>query len=254
MYTLKAGFAQGITVGSEFAIVYDYVESPFNPPLATLRVKSSEACRAVLEPIPNATVGVLYPPMCARQVRCGPGHELRVHFTEPVTRFLNVQHGALVAKRADIGFILTPRYEAELLVDVIDRDNDKKAVFSTANKLTKQYGFDRLLHVTAVTAEDISHVLRSAASWNWHLNRTNAATHPFSGLVDLEFTRLQQVGYSVDGEGTSILIPEGENMNRTGIVDGYHYDFFGVRIVNRTTRDLYPYLFYFDVSDQSIGG
>lgn len=255
-YRLMAGAAQGIAIGSEFAVYADHIESQSNRPLCTMRVTATEDIRATLEPESHVLPFMLPNPAYARQVRCGSGNEIRVHFTPALRNVVGVdavRRAALDTREADIGFLVTAADNAEFLVDVVARDDCNIALFTTAHTLVKDLGCGRLPHAVPAQAEDISHVLRSAARWNWHLNHTNHTS--LIGPVFLEFTRLEQVNDEFDDHDMPIMKPVGENMNRTGVIDMIVNpdQFFGLKIVNGTNRDLYPYLFYFDVSGQSIG-
>ena len=251
-YILSAGIAAGIVVGSEFAVYKDR-ESVSKPPLCTLRVKATEVSCSTLEPLDNTPPYTLAKPAYARQVRRGPGNELRVHLTRALMDVVDVNE--VRPDGVDIGFVFTTRDQAELLVDVDAQVDGSKVVFSTTNSSATAYGIAQFPHLVPPEAGAISHVLRSAARWNWHLNRTNTNIRRVSKMVDLEFYRLQQVDGDYDRQGLPILEPMGENMNRTGViqlvVNPDH--FFGFKIVNHGTRPLYPHLFYFDISDQSIG-
>jgi hypothetical protein len=227
-------------------------------PHCTLRVKATEDLRATLESPDNATRHAFPKPAYARQVRCGPDEALRVHFTHPLTRVVTMKAVSSVAvnpDEVDVGFRDTAANQAEFIVDLDGND----AVFSTGNTLAKKYGLERLPHVVPAKAKDISHVLRFAARWNWHVQRKNTVSRPFTGMVDLEFIRLEQVDDGFDEQGVPIMKPMGKNMIRVvesiGVVEmKVEPDhFFGLKIVNRTRRHLYPYLFHFDVKDQSIG-
>jgi len=254
-YTLQAGVAQGITKESEFAIYADHIVDPkSNPSLCTLRVKSTDVFSSTLEPLDGATPCQLPKPVYARQVRCGPGVELHVHFTEALTRLVTVddiQHAAVKANEADIGFVLDGADKAEVLVDVVDRANSPRVVFTMT--YAREHSFELLPHDVPAKPESISHVLCWMARWNYHVKR--ASQNRLSGTVHLEFTRLEHFNEEYDGEGMPVMRTVGEDMNRTGVVEMVvnPEHFFGVKIINNTKGDLYPYLFYFDVSDQSIG-
>jgi hypothetical protein len=100
-----------------------------------------------------------------------------------------------------MGFHDTAANQAEFIVGL----NGNDAVFSTGNMLTKDYGLERLPHVIPAKDEDISHILRSAACWNWHLKRTNTVSHLFSEMIGLEFTCLKQVDNHFDGQSMPIM-------------------------------------------------
>jgi hypothetical protein len=91
------------------------------------------------------------------------------------------------------------------------------AVFFQSIALAKRRGLERLPHVVPAKAKDISYVLRFAARWNWHVQRKNTVSRPFTRMVDLEFTRLEQVGDDFDGQACTIMKPMGENM--IGVVE-----------------------------------
>ena len=252
IYILSAGIAAGIVVGSEFAVYTDR-ESLSKPPLCTLRVKATEVSCSTLEPLDNTPTYTLAKPAYARQVRRGPGNELRVHLTNAFMGVVDVNE--VRPDGVDIGFVFTTRDQAELVVDVDVKADGNTIVFSTTNSSATAYGIAQLPHFMPPEAGAISHVLRSAARWNWHLNRTNTNIRRVSKMVDLEFYRLRQVDGDYDRQGLPILEPMGENMNRTGVIQlvANPAHFFGFKIVNHGTRPLYPHLFYFDISDQSIG-
>lgn len=252
-YKLKAGSALGVIEKSEFTVhACDIFDHMSNPPLCTLRVTSTSASHATLKPVDNATPYAIPSPAYARQVRSGPAQELHVHFTDALKLVVSIdgiRRAALDANEADIGFTVTEAETADYVVDLLITAKGQRAVFSTTNILANQYGVKKLPHHVPATAKELAYVLRGVAHWNWHFNRANPG--PLSEKVHLNFYRLQVSGY--DEDGISILQSDGDNMNTTGVVEiTPNKDIFGVKILNTTKRDLYPYLFYFDVRDQSI--
>ncbi|KAF8519186.1 caspase domain-containing protein [Gautieria morchelliformis] len=256
-YKLKAGTAQGVTVDSEFTIHADHAHVSDNPAICRMRATEVYPFRTILEPIDTITAIKIPKPAYAREVRCGSGQELRVHFSEAFERVLSiqdVQQAGLSSNEPNFGFIVSDVDNAEMLVDIKDTSDGKCVVFSTMEQLATQYGYKQLPHEVKADPEIICRVLRGAARWNHHFKRTNHAR--FSGLVDLEFYRLDKTDGKFDELGMLVMLPANpdKNMNRTGVVDLVvkKDHFYGVKIVNNSKVDLYPYLFYFDLGDQCI--
>ncbi|CEL63421.1 hypothetical protein RSOLAG1IB_10750 [Rhizoctonia solani AG-1 IB] len=78
-------------------------------------------------------------------------------------------------------------------------------------------------------------------------------TRPFQKTIDIEFYKLQFAGEYTD-EGSPILIPDGESINVDGVVDivATTDDYYGIRVVNRSTQDLYAYLIDFSGTSLAI--
>ncbi|KDN35168.1 hypothetical protein RSAG8_11813, partial [Rhizoctonia solani AG-8 WAC10335] len=95
-------------------------------------------------------------------------------------------------------------------------------------------------------------VLTALSQWNWHLRRV-PDSRPFQKTIDLEFYKLRLTGEYTD-EGSQILEPEGENLSVDGVVDfvASNDDYYGLRVVNRSTVDLYANLFAFSATSLAI--
>ncbi|KAF8584894.1 hypothetical protein K439DRAFT_1633170 [Ramaria rubella] len=259
IFKLKAGNAQGITVDSEYTIHTSHIlDSERNPALYRMRAIEVEPFRATLAPLDGtdaATLTSIPTPAYAREVLSGSGKELYVYFTDAFTRVMSVDCIRRVASAGmpDFGFIVTDLGQAELLVDIAkDTSGNPIAQFFTLNVHANVQGFKKLPHSVSIKPDAVSVVLRAAARWNFHLKRTNLTR--FSGSVHIEFLPLTQLNDEFDEDGLQVLTPVGDDMNRTGVVDFVIEpdQYFGAKIVNKSNVDLYPYLFYFDASDQSI--
>ncbi|CAE6420111.1 unnamed protein product [Rhizoctonia solani] len=95
-------------------------------------------------------------------------------------------------------------------------------------------------------------VLSALFYWDWHLHLV--PDRPlFQETVDVEFYKLEFTGEYED-EGGPILVPTGENLIVDGVVDivavTEHY--YGIRVNNRSQRDLYVYLFVFSATSLEI--
>jgi hypothetical protein len=254
-YELKAGDAQGITVGSEFSIHADHIyDLESNPVLCTMRVKDTDSFSAKLEPLGDTLPFNRPAHGYARLVQPGvkPGHGLRVHFSDGLLKVLGQSRQVVFDSCADIG--LLPTTENEAYIAVALHDDGTNMVFSMTHSLVTDYGLRRLPHVVPATFDDLSRVLRAAARWKWHLERQHSI-RPFSERVHIVFTRLEVVSAFDEDGWLSVVKPVGEDLNATGLVDlTVNPDhLFGIKIINDSQRDLYPYLFYFDVNNQRIG-
>ncbi|KAG8794534.1 hypothetical protein FRC12_023743 [Ceratobasidium sp. 428] len=246
--TLRAGIAQNITVGAKFKVFERDTSDPAkDTPLGSLRVLHADPTSSKLiweddsKPfdLPDISYGF--------QTHCGSDQFLQVHFTPRLQSRLSVDdawHSAFTASRTNIVIKPTDLSHADVVVDL---DQNNRAVFDIKNKLVNRHGVKELPQSVPVNAEDILAVLRAAALWTWHLNRTN----PESSLeqsIRIEFTRVTR------NLRTRQLEPTGENLNQSGLVDIFanRNDLYGMKIINESSYNLYPYLFYFDVNGQSI--
>lgn len=183
-------------------------------------------------------------PAYACQTECGPGQEITVHFTG---RFLDNPQSidkwrkAFKSDEIRVGFI--PVESEELAQLAIDTDKSgRRATFTMRHGLLNVNGISTLPHTTPIRTEDLLPVLYGAAQWYWHVDRTNPH-HPFNASVEIQFFRLN------NGAEASL------NLNQTGVVniEANTDQVYGIKLVNNSTRHLYPYLFYFDGSGLAIG-
>lgn len=95
---------------------------------------------------------------------------------------------------------------------------------------------------------EVLRVLRAATKWAWHMNRSSDIP-PTRDFFNLEFLQVQ------DETNTSISQITGDDSNQDGIIQFTHKqgERFAFKLVNLTNVPIYPYLFVFDVSEQSIG-
>lgn len=248
-YSLQAGAVQGIKVGAHFDVHGDrFLDSNQNPSLGSFVVKSVGPRQSTLAPL-DSNAGNLPDLIYARQTLDGRSHQLLVFFTQPFVQKMDddingwksglgmSDHGAV-----EFGYARTES-EAGLIVG----REGLNAVFDICNPLVKENGLTRIPHTTPLTPQDVLPVIRAAAKWNWHVNRTNP-NDPFKGQVRIEMTRLER-------PGGGLPTPVGDNLNdgSFGVVDlVVPGNVYGFKLVNESKYDLYPYLFYFDANDQSI--
>ncbi|CEL61405.1 hypothetical protein RSOLAG1IB_09997 [Rhizoctonia solani AG-1 IB] len=247
-YILSAGIAQGIAVGAIFDIFkYDTVDHASDVPLGAMRVISAESLSSTLtwantsQPFEPPDISYAF------QTHCGLDQSINVHFTKLLQSRLRTEqawHSVFNANSSNVAFIPSEHDTADIIVDT---NGDGKAVFQIKHPLIDQYHIERLPQAVHATAKDILAVLRAAALWIWHLNRTSSDNNNIGPKVQIKFARLGES----QSNSTETL---GEDLNKSGIADfvthpGAHY---GVKLVNGSRFNLYPHLFYFDLNGLSI--
>ncbi|KAB5591684.1 hypothetical protein CTheo_4892 [Ceratobasidium theobromae] len=256
-YILKAGVAQGITVGSIFDVYESHIFSIDNTPLGKLRVHSTELFTAILVRLDNQTSPSfdIPTPAYACQSGCGVGQELNIYFTDRFIEAARSDDGwnaAFNGNENEVAF--RPVETVDLAQFIVDINEDGNATYTTRHSLSNVNGITLLPYTSPKRAGDVLPVLRSAARWHWHVDRTNP-DRPLNGAVHIEFYRVAEDYTDCDSEDNPIIKPTSPNLNLTGIVEIVDNPdaMYGVKLVNNSYRDLYPYLFYFDVNGLAIG-
>ncbi|KAG9081666.1 hypothetical protein FRC06_005460, partial [Ceratobasidium sp. 370] len=248
---LQAGYAQGVTEGARFGLYQYHFNNPMsNPCLAILEVAFSQKFYSVL-----AATGKLRgirSPAYARQISPGHGYNIKVYVPPALhtglTYYPELQDNFL---SEDSDFFARPTSnpaEADLSLDV---GPDGMITFDTHNKLLNKHGISRLPQTIRVGNGQLLDVLHSAAAWDWHAGRENP-NPPFGDSVRIEMFRVTNRNDNIPGHPP--MSRDSQNLNVDGVVnmvvDPSH--FYSCRIVNNTSHDLFPYLFYFDASALSI--
>ncbi|KAG8734608.1 hypothetical protein FRC10_011615 [Ceratobasidium sp. 414] len=248
MCFLRAGIAQDIGVGAVFKVFKEDIADPTkDSPLGSLRVVSADPTSCTLTWADDSKPFNLPDISYGFQIHCSSDQFLKVHFTQRLQSRLTRDkewHSGFTASQTNIVIKPTDHDTADIVVDL---DKNNRAVFDIKHALVNRHGVKELPEAVPVTAEDILAVLRAAALWIWHLNRSN----PESSLeqsIRLEFTKV------VRDPRTRKLGPTGADLNHSGVADivANGKDLYGMKIVNTSPYNLYPYLFYFDVNGQCI--
>ncbi|KAG9090031.1 hypothetical protein FRC06_001246 [Ceratobasidium sp. 370] len=248
MALLRAGIAQNIGVGAVFKVFKADIADPAkDSPIGSLRVVSADPTSSTLTWADDSKPFNLPDISYGFQTHAGSDQFLKVHFTRRLQARLPLDDGwysAFTATQTNIVIKPTDLGAADIVADL---GKNNRVVFDIRHALVNRHGIKELPESVPVKAEDILAVLRAAALWIWHLNRTN----PDSSLeqaIRLEFTKV------VREPRTRKLEPTGKDLNRSGVVEivANGRDLYGMKIINTSPYNLYPYLFYFDVNGQSI--
>ncbi|CAE6445136.1 unnamed protein product [Rhizoctonia solani] len=252
-FYLQAGLAQGITPGSKYAIHASDVPSPSNPTLGILEVDVAEPFVSRLKDA--NTLGL--PAVCyGRQVGYGPNQGLDIYVTQEFVDAAEPSDAWASAFAGGVDELVLRPVEPDLASVILSVNSKKEATFTLTNQASVQYGVETLPAPSYAPippeAARVMPVLTALSQWSWHLRRL-PETRPFQKTIDFEFYKLQFTGEYTD-EGSPILEPEGDNLNVDGVVDfvASTEDYYGIKVVNRSTQDLYAYLFDFSGTGLSI--
>ncbi|QRV99637.1 ICE-like protease (caspase) p20 domain protein [Ceratobasidium sp. AG-Ba] len=243
---LFAGSVQGVTPGSRFQIYQHHLVGSSNPCLATLGVATIQDYESILKL--NFPIRELSSPAYALQVDVGRENDIRVYMSPALRQRLknDMNWQAFVSGDSTFGsYSTTDKIEADMCLDITSND---RVSFQTCNKLINEHGISRLPHTTPLDVDTITNVLGSASAWNWHLRRTNEKS-PLKDVLRIEMINVKQDLSRWEGDRRPI-ISDGNNLNTSGIVDivADPTRLYAYQLVNNSTVDLYPYLFYFDAS------
>ncbi|QRW14169.1 ICE-like protease (caspase) p20 domain protein [Ceratobasidium sp. AG-Ba] len=249
---LHAGLIQGVTQGALFEVYQHHLMGDFNPCLGILEVTSIIESTSTLGSI-GALPG-LRNPAYARQIRVGRDQELMVYVSPALQKIFESNskwQTQFLSQNSDLGARpILDKNQANLSLDL---SPDGRVTFCIHNPVVNQNGMTILPSTTETDADAVLDVLSSAAAWNWHLSRTNPKG-PWSDQLKIEMYRVKRDFMHCDQYGQPMISKEGENLNKSGLVDivADPTQLYGYRIVNDTDSDLHPYLFYFDASMLSI--
>jgi hypothetical protein len=132
---------------------------------------------------------------------------------------------------ADIAVKRDSAEDDNLIIDRLD------ALIPTYTNTTTQFN-------TTGKLDNFPSIFDAIAQFNYHLASHNSS-HPLDQLISLELYKLNAARVPDKTIGNLFV----DNDVRLLEGAGAHY---GLAIINRSTYDLFPYLFYFDPSDYSI--
>jgi hypothetical protein len=253
-YIMEAGAACAITEGAIFALYTERNPAPTQAPVATLRASSIKGAITTLVPLPESARPDIKKQAFALLIEAGEDESFCVHI-EP-----NEKLEAILDKVVEEREIFHPmepkilfveREKAELEIAIDDETN--KLVFDIMDPLVREQGLCRLYGTTPLMPKDVGSVVRRAAHYFWHLRRTGNPKH-LQGVVDIELRRLEEVDEEYDDMFNPVRRPYGPDLIQGGVIDIVveKEALYGIKLVNKSKRSLYPYLFYFDNSDLSI--
>lgn len=259
-YILEGGAAHGITNKAEFAVYADRnMSSPIGMVIALQPTAFNTLC--TLHP-QSEVLFALSEPGFALQTRTGEGHDVRL-FIELNIKLLDVFIRVMKEmQRTDVEkrqFYLVDSVDDEPDL-VITLDNDL-VQFRIMDQTCQQYGLTHMPLENKINPDYLYLILRNAAHFYWHLHRSNKEGRIATQKIELECIKLIRSGeLTTDLEDLWLPDPAGHNFNVGGMIilnvkegEDEEHDTYGYRIINNSNVPLYAAMFYFDVSDLSIG-
>ena len=239
---LEAGTAQGITIGSRMAVhAYNFLgtDETSNPCLGSLTVNKVDRFSSVLE-VPSDPAKLQPPFYC---------------FIKSIASEKKI--ALYCENRAWLESVFPPeeRNQSMTIVDDVTDCHlkltvmDEKVHFARYHDLVNQHIGDRIIHTVDLNNKPaIRNVVKGSYNFYYHLTRPGIRLKQ----VSMELTKLVEKQDPSDDFGT--IISTGENLivndPATIVVDQAS---LGMKIINGSNRALYPYLFYFDPTDLTIG-
>lgn len=255
-FRMRAGVAQGITIGSYFNVYSDLssVGADWCIPLGSLVAKRVGIFMTSLDVARHSPDFDLRNWAWALKTRAGEEEDLHIHIADPRLGFVFEQISS------QMQFMTEDRMQLRLVgVESahisVALDKDGKVIFNILNDLCVQHGLTRVPFSLDLTVESIYPVISSAARFFWHLHRSSDPPDDlFHGKIDVQMLRLRTHFHNKPGNQPYIPIDE-HNLIKSGIADFVVDDdsIHGFKITNNTDMKLFCAVFYFDNSDFSIG-
>jgi len=148
------------------------------------------------------------------------------------------------------------RKGASVEVDTIadEGGKSKRLVFNSLDDRVTRHGLRRIHPTSNLQINEAASLLHEAAHYHYCLQLSISDTK-FRQLIDIRFYRLQGGNGAFDTPEDCKTV--GGNLLKNDIIfldvgDTDEEVAYGIEIVNKSHRDLYPYVYYFDNSDLSI--
>jgi hypothetical protein len=242
---LDAGGVTGVTEGAE-SVAHSSTDSLFESPLGILKLDPF----STLSKVPlGASKFILSEPSVALRTKMGRKEDPRLYI--PADDAFRPCHEALRS--------LMDREQDLESINLVEKPEDadfelamenETVVFLFRDQRVTQYGHTRLFEGVESTTEELAPVLKAAAYFYWKLNRMKNNPLMNNG-VRIELYKLLPRIHGAGGD----LSPTGPNLYDGTVMEIVANEniSYGFKLTNGTAYDLYPSVFYFDLSDLSIG-
>lgn len=252
---MEAGEAHGVTNTAEFAV---YANKNMTSLVGSIVASDTDLFNSRCSVIGGSSLS-LSQPAYAVQTRVGEGQDMRL-FIEANDAFLD-----LFRRLGEEMQRTNPGHRSFFLVNNANENpalalstRDSLVQFHVMDETCRKYGLTRMPFddIRVDESEYLFSILSSAADFYWNLRHSNRTNGALTQMIIVECLKLVRSGKYTD-ELDPIHIPEpgGQNLNVGGtiMIDIDANDMYGYQITNTSAVPLYVALFYFDVSDLSIG-
>ena len=240
----NVGFACGISLGAEFKVYQDHDSGILLGVVVARELSAFSTTLYAKEPR-----FVLKGNGVALQIGAGTEeHVLRIYVADERLK-------ALVNKieRAD---------PSQKTIQLVEQDQAEfgmsleggNVVFDIFDPLVTKYGLTRMPFTLENTPQAISPVLRAAHRFYLHLRRTPKLNDTKKHLADYVEIEMAEMKHDED-DFEAPFSPIEASWKRGKVFDlqvNNSETFYGWKIINKSKVNLYPALYYFDVSDWSI--
>ncbi|KAJ1303007.1 hypothetical protein OPQ81_011208 [Rhizoctonia solani] len=250
-FYLQAGLVKGITPGFKYAIHTGDMLGPYDTVIGIIEVDEVDPFVAHVK-----DDSILHPLCYGRQVGYGLDQAIHVHVTEEFVKAAEPSDSWLRAFSGREGDIVLRPATPELAQIILSVNKHNETTFTLTNQVSVKHGIQTLApsgkSSIPPSAPHVTPVLSGLAKWNWYLRQV-PVTRQFRTFIDVEFYKLQPTGEHTD-EGNPIYASEGQNLIVGDGVDMINNteDLFGVRVMNRSSTDLYVYLVSFSPTSLAI--
>ncbi|KAF8150569.1 caspase domain-containing protein [Crassisporium funariophilum] len=252
-YCLKAGSAHGISIGAEFTIYADKTALSTASHLAVMVAQRIYAFETILIMSPHQPQLMLDKAVLALQTKAGFAEQLNLYVA--LDESLMLVFEALLEQINGAG--ANPRrinlvQDRSIASMEIVREGDELGLIILDQRV-RHYGMFRMPHRVRLDLQDVLRVLRAAAHYYYHLNRSQLNKY-LQKKVEVQFTQLEISETEFDEFGRQLNVPIGPNLLVEDMIslEVDEDNIYGIKIINNTAWDLYPNVFYFDNSDMSI--
>ena len=266
-YEMQAGAAHGITPGAEFSLYNDNLTISESTPLRVFVVTSAADIRPFTTTlqikqssttISSTISSTLSKTSCVLQTKAGEEEDLLLFSSLDEKLIKLYETLATMMKefypgKRQIRPVLE-REKARLGLSVVNVEKEDKIAFDILDPRLTEYGLTRMPHTVNNDPGEIIPVLHGAAHFYLHLNR-KAKDALVDNYIEIECDTLVPTNEYDDISKTAILKPTGDNLIRSNVLDigASNQTMYGFKITNKSGRDLYLNLFYFNNNDFSIG-
>lgn len=242
--TMDAGLANGLSLGAEFS-VYPRKDIK-SQPLGNLRLEELQAFSSTVTFTTKEPTFALTQTAFAVQSKPGVKEALRLYLNPPNDKALLrllFQGGTEESLLKHVRLIDSAPEDAHITISM------EKHKVVMADPSLARFGKRTQIATLAPNTHEVARTLRSLSHYFWNLERGDNVSQLVNSL-QFEFFKLEK---SADMDLQ--FAPVGPSLYQNNVVELLvnEDDLYGIRLTNKTGRDIFPNLFYFDNSDFGIG-
>ena len=251
IFLLNAGTAHCVTLGAEFAFRAAKGTYPPGKSLHTFVVNNSASFFSTLRPTNDASGQSLPDVFTVFQVKPGLGGTIRL--------YLSSSHNSpsLISACDDIR---DSPHDVEFVNSLDDAHleltvRDNQVVVSVSDRKATICGFDHQFPMMQITRHNLTSFLEKVGYFYRECDRHSSIDSEVAKIVTLEFYKLGATHSKFEDIPDSQLGESGPNLYSADTIDFVVKEgcVYGVKLMNLSSHDLYPTLFYLDNNDLSIG-